>query len=501
MGGTLTDAASNAAESKLTPMRALRRLAPLCALALLVVAPTLASERPPNVLLLLAGDQRADTIGALGNRYIATENLNRLVSRGFSFRNAYVFGSKDNDVSASSRSMLHTGRIWLRDGEQGLSLPERLTAAGYQTFIAGRWHGDEDSLRKSYQRGRAIQTGETTAHLGLAVRELSDGALSSPKSTQAFSSELFADAAIELLKGVDASRPFFGFVGFTAPRDPRQPPPRYRNFYYENLPPLPENFLPQHPFDNGQLRARDESLAGWPRSPSVIRQQLAEYYGMVTHLDEQVGRVLAALETSRHADDTLVIYASDHGLALGSHGLLGKQSLYEHSVKTPLIVSGLGIERGTSDALVYLHDLVPTILDVAGADDSEEVDGNSLLPLWTGEENRLRDSVFLPFGRDMRALRTRQHKLIVYPSIGHRQLFDLSIDPQEMRDLASTPENVDLVMRLTSKLLQWQERSGDTLPLEADELANPFVDLSGTERTPDSRQPKWIVKKYYDQQP
>lgn len=463
--------------------------------------PVAAAERP-NVLLLLAGDQRADTVGALGNRHIATENLNRLASRGFSFRNAYVFGSSGTDVSTSSRSMLHSGRTWLNDSKKVPSLPQRLAAAGYQTFIAGRWHGDEQALVESYQRGRSLQIGDESGHVGLRVRDLENDTLTAARTTQTFSSELFADAAIQLLEEIDGDRPFFGYVSFSAPRDPREPPSRYRNFYYQNLPPLPENFLPQHPFDNGQLRTRDESLAGWPRSRSLVQQQLAEYYGMVTHLDEQVGRVLQALETSPHADDTLVIYAADHGLAMGSHGLLGKQNLYEHSVKAPLIVSGPGIERGTSDALVYLHDVVPTLLAIAGvAGDDEDLDGRSLAPLWRGEAKRLRDSVFLPFADDMRAVRTRQHKLIVYPRIGHRQLFDLTIDPHEMRDLAATPENVDLVMRLTSKLRQWQEETGDDLPLEASELANPFVDLSGTERTPDPWQPKWIVKKYYGESP
>ena len=320
--------------------RGLQRIV-VSVLAWAAAAPTLASERAPNVLLLLAGDQRADTIGALGNRHIATENLNRLASRGLSFRNAYVFGSRDADVSTSSRAMLHSGKTWLRTGDAGPSLPERLAAAGYQTFIAGRWHDDEASLLRSYQRGSAIELGDPSAHLGLSVRELEGDTLSAPRLSQTFSSELFADAAIELLREVDESKPFFGYVSFTAPRDPRQPPPRYRNFYYQNLPPLPENFLPQHPFDNGQLQSRDESLAGWPRSRSVVQQQLAEYYGMVTHLDEQVGRVLAALEVSPHADNTLVIFAADHGLALGSHGLLGKQSVYDHSAKTPLILSGL----------------------------------------------------------------------------------------------------------------------------------------------------------------
>jgi len=130
-------------------------------------------------------------------------------------------------------------------------------------------------------------------------------------------------------------------VAFTAPHDPRNPPEKYRRMYYRKaprqlVPAVPANFLPQHPFDNGMVKnIRDENLAAYPRTREVISDQLCEYYGLITHLDEQVGRVLAALEKGRPREDTLIIYAADHGLALGSHGLLGKQSLYEHSMKCP----------------------------------------------------------------------------------------------------------------------------------------------------------------------
>ena len=461
-------------------------------------------RRAPNILFLLADDQRADTIGAWGNRYIATENLNRLAARGFSFRNAYVFGSNSGAVCVPSRAMLHSGRYWTRapNDLKGVStLPERLGEAGYSTFITGKWHNEQEALLRSYQEGRSVYLGGMSNHARFEVQDLTDGQLSDGRETTTFSSELFADEAIGFLSAADRDQPFFAYVSFTAPHDPRQPPSKYRNFYYANLPPVPANFLPQHPFDNNNLILRDEALAAWPRSRSVVQQQLAEYYGMITHLDEQIGRVLAALEESPHAENTLVVFASDHGLALGSHGLLGKQSVYEHSVKAPLIVSGPGIKPGSSDALVYLHDLVPTLLSAAGLPLPAELDGKALQPLWTGATRRLRDSVFLPFKDDMRAIRLGQHKLIIYPRLGHRQLFDLSIDPDEMRDLAGTPENVDLVMKLTAKLRDWQTATGDTLPLESNTLMEPFRDLTGLPREPDAWQPKWIVKKYFGDLP
>ncbi len=455
----------------------------------------------PNFLFLLADDQRADTIGAWGNRSIATANLDRLTARGYSFRRAYVFGSNSGAVCVPSRAMLHSGKYWTRspnDLEGVETLPERLAAKGYETFITGKWHNGEEALLRAYQRGRAVYLGGMGDHENLEVQNLENGTLSPKAKAAKFSSETFADAAIRYLEGAPENEPFFAYVSFTAPHDPRQPPLRYRNFYYDNLPPLPKNFLPQHPFNNSNLVLRDENLAAWPRTTAVVQQQLAEYYGMITHLDEQIGRVLAALETSPHADNTVVVFASDHGLALGSHGLLGKQNVYEHSTNAPLIVSGPGIPRGRSEALVYLHDVVPTLLELAGADVPDDLDGLSLRPLWTGEKQRLRGSLLLPYTDSMRAIRTSQHKLIVYPRIGHRQLFDLLVDPDEMRDLAGTPENVDLVMRLMGRLRTLQKEAGDTLDLDAEPVDPPFLDLLGTPREPDRWQPRWIVKKYFE---
>ena len=114
------------------------------------------------------------------------------------------------------------------------------------------------------------------------------------------------------------------------------------------------------------MRIRDESLSGWPRDPATIQTQLAEYYALVEHLDSQVGRILERLDALGLADDTIVVYAADHGLALGSHGLLGKQSLYEHSMGTPVLLAGPGVPSGRSDALVYLFDLFPTVCGLGG---------------------------------------------------------------------------------------------------------------------------------------
>jgi len=230
----------------------------------------------------------------------------------------------------------------------------------------------------------------------------------------------------------------------------------------------------------------------------VIGDQLCEYYGLITHLDEQIGRILEALETSGHAEDTVIIYTADHGLALGSHGLLGKQSLYEHSMRSPLIISGPGIPAGRSTAaFTYLFDLFPTICALAGAKAPAGLAGRDLRPLWEDENARIRESVFLPFGDLMRSVRDERWKLIVYPPINHRQLFDLREDPHETRDLAAAPGHEPEVARLTALMRSWQEKVGDGQPLTRKEPKPKEVRFDDFERKPDQWQPAWIVEKYF----
>lgn len=458
-----------------------------------------------NVLFLFADDMRADTIAAHGNPHIKTPNLDRLVRRGFSFRGNYVFGGNNGAVCVPSRAMLMSGKTWFQIDAPTLKgeklLPEWLGEHGYVTFATGKWHNGQPSWLRAFQRGKNIMFGGMSDHTKVPVRDLGpDGKLTEQRTGEKFSSELFADSVIEFLNQQDGQQPFFAYVAFTAPHDPRQPPLAYREPYYRQLPPLPVNFLPQLPFDNGMVKdLRDENLAAWPRTPKTIRDQLAEYYGLITHLDEQIGRVLKTLEQSGQADNTLIIFAADNGLALGSHGLLGKQNVFEHSMRTPLIIAGPGVSRGkTTRAFTYLFDLFPTICDVLGVPPPPvELAGASLRPLWEGKKARVRDSVFLPFLNLQRAVRDERWKLIAYPRIGYLQLFDLQTDPHETKNLIDRPELAQHVQRLQALMKQWQSRVGDTLELPTKNLPPPRIDLTGTPRKPDQWQPEWIVKKYF----
>lgn len=461
-----------------------------------------------NVLLLFADDMRADTIAAHGNLYIRTPNLDRLVQSGFSFHAHYILGGNSGAVCVPSRAMLMTGKTWFQVQTATLRgaklLPQWLAEHGYVTFATGKWHNGQPSFLRAFGRGKNIMFGGMSDHTKVPVRDLGpDGRLTAERIGQKFSSELFADAVIEFLQTHDRARPFFAYVAFTAPHDPRQAPPGYIEPYYRRRPPLPPNFRPQFFLDPRTQQAdRDESLAPWPRTEAVIRDQLAEYYGLITHMDEQIGRILAALAQAGYADNTLVIFSADNGLALGSHGLLGKQNLFEHSMRVPLVIAGPGIPKGRATrALTYSFDLFPTLCDVLGLPAPDDLAGESLRPLWTGQRRRIRDSVFLAYLTTQRAVRDERWKLIAYPAVGHLQLFDLRRDPHETTNLVDQPRYAAHLARLQQLMAQWQAKLGDTVPLPKTNQPPPPLDLTGRPRKPDPCQPDWIVQKYFGQRP
>ncbi len=456
----------------------------------------------PNILFLLADDQRPDTVSAWGNPHIQTPNLDRLVAEGFSFRRAYCMGSDNGAVCVPSRAMLATGKAYTRltrdiAGER--TLGQVLGENGYTTFATGKWHNERPSWLRSFERGKTVYFGGMSDHSNVPIEELGpDGKLRGAGFSRRFSSALFADSVIEFLEGYDEPAPFFAYVAFTAPHDPRQPPKAYREMYYRSRPPLPPNFLPQHPFQNGHMTGRDEELGPWPRTIPVVSDQLAEYYGMVTHLDDQVGRILAALERTGKAEETYVFYAADHGLAIGSHGLLGKQNVYEHSMGTPLIVNGPDVPAGrSSDALAYLLDLFPTILRLAGVEPAADIDGRDLGPVWKGEKTGVRDTLFLGFKDLMKAVRDDRWKLIRYPQVDVTQLFDLAADPHETVNLAADPTQAERIERMTKTLAGWQRRIGDDDPLSVPNPQPKEIDMTGHKRNIDKWQPMWIVEKYW----
>ena len=468
------------------------------------------TDKRPNIIFLFADDQRADTIGAHGNVHIQTPNLDQLANNGFSFLRNYCAGSYSGAVCVASRSMLMTGRHWmsLPDGNKSSSwsdlplLPSQLESqANYQSFIIGKWHNGKETLRNAFSSGRSVYMGGMVDHTSFQVQDYIEGELGPKRDAGGFSSAVFADAAVEFIQGANEEQPFFLYLAFTAPHDTRNPPKAYREKYYEDRPPLPENFLPFHPFVNAPqvTQGRDEGLAPWPRTEEVVSDQLCEYYGLVTHLDEQVGRLLKALENSPHADNTIVIYTADHGLAMGSHGLLGKQNVYEQSMRSPLIISGPGIPKNkSSKAFTYIHDLYATICGFAGIQTPDGVEAKNLSLIMNGETNSVRDSVFLPFQDNQRAINDGSWKLHIYPKINHKLLFNIEEDPHETKNLAEHPEFYAQLERMSGLMDSWRLRLNDPYPLSVSNPAPKEPVYDNAKRTLDVWQPKWIRDKYFD---
>jgi arylsulfatase A-like enzyme len=431
----------------------------------------------PSVLFLIADDLRADAIGAFGNGDVRTPHIDRLVEQGFSFRAAYCMGARSSTVCAPSRGMLLSGKTLFHiplDAHDAVDadpiLPEVLRREGWTTFATGKWNNGREWFHRAFDRGDAIFHGAVGPHRELAVHHFDPSGRydDGERYTLAgFSSSAFADAALgffDWLDGQEAERPFFAWVAFTAPHDPRTPPAEYRALYDPDALALPANYAPVHPFDNGDLLARDELLASWPRLPEVVRAELADYYGLVTHMDAQIGRILAGLEERGRSERTLVVFCSDHGLSLGGHGLMGKQNLYEDAMRAPLVFAGPGVPQGSSEALVYLSDVFPTLCELAGVPIPQSVDGRSLVPVLDGRAAGVRDSLFTAYLDAQRAVRDERYKLIVYPEAGEAQLFDLERDPHELVDLAEHADHAERRGALLELLRAAQVEHGDPAP-------------------------------------
>jgi len=317
-------------------------------------------------------------------------------------------------------------------------LPTVFKAAGYATLHVGK-HGN--SFPPAHQAF--------------------DQTINIPQNAEG-ASQRSADAVIEFLKGHKADRPFFIYLAPPTPHDPRVAPKQFMDMYDPARLTLPKNFMAKHPFDNGELLVRDEKLAALPRQPEEMKRHLADYYACITCFDHHVGRILATLQETGRADDTVVVYSSDQGLAVGGrHGLMGKQNLYEH-FKSPLLIAGPGLAKGKSAALVYLHDLFPTLCDLAGSATPKEAEGLSLLPILKGDKPRVRAHLFAAYRDCQRMVRDERWKLIWYPKIDRYQLFDLSQDPWEIDDRSGKADDAEKLTALKKQLAQQQKLWGDS---------------------------------------
>ncbi len=433
----------------------------------------------PNILFMIADDHRFDAIAGMGDPTVQTPTLDSLMARGTTCRQTHIMGSLVGAVCVPSRAAVLTSANLFRSGGNQLNpdlavWPQVMRETGYHTFFSGKWHNDRQTFNNSFDDGATIFFGGMGNQYKVPIFDF-DPTGAYPKDARyigdTFSTTLFTDSAVQFVENYDQTDPFFLYLSFTSPHDPRTAPGEYATMYPPEDIPVPENFLPEHPFDNGEMRIRDEVLAEFPRTPEIVQQHIADYYGMITHMDVEMGRLLQTLEATGHLENTIVIYTADHGLAVGQHGLLGKQNLYNHSIRVPSIFAGPGVPVGqTVDALTYLHDLFPTVCDLTGADCPDTVEGHSLVPLMEGHVEKVYDTVFAAYKDIQRTVSDGRWKLIRYyvskdtgKGTDCIQLFDLQRDPWETKDLSDRPEYAEQIRALGADLKKWQHKTNDFL--------------------------------------
>ncbi len=455
------------------------------------------AKEKPNILFIFADDQSYETIAALGNDEVKTPNLDRLVASGTSFVNAYNMGGWNGAICVASRTMMNTGRmIWranaiepkLEDlSKRGESWAQLMKSQGYETYMTGKWHVKIDPA-KFYDHVAHERPGMPKATPEGYNRPVKGQVDVWSPFDQSFGgfweggkhwSEVLADDAEGFLgNAAKQDAPFFMYLAFNAPHDPRQSPKRFVDMYPQENIKVPLSYMPEYPFKDDigcSAKLRDEKLAPFPRTEYAVRVNRQEYYAIISHMDEQIGRILKALEATGKMDNTYIFFSADHGLACGNHGLIGKQNMYEHSLKPPMVIVGPNIpENEKRDAMVYLQDIMATSLDLAGVSKPKYVEFNSLLPLIKNpKKESAYETIYGAYLPDtQRMIRRNNLKLMVYPKARIVRLYDLNADPLELKDLAGDPSNWKIIKSLFGDLLKLQKQMDDKL-----DLAEVFPEL------------------------
>ncbi|MGB5497638.1 MAG: sulfatase-like hydrolase/transferase [Maribacter sp.] len=467
----------------------------------------------PNIVFIFADDMTYSAINALGNNEIQTPNLNRLVNNGTTFTNAYNMGAWNGAVCVASRAMIISGRSvwnanqfrahWIDGNEMDKTWGKLMESAGYETYMTGKWHVDAPAISvfqnvTNVRRGmpwdswghggkipainEMIKNGKSNEEIRAIGynRPLSENDTTWSPTDKKFGgfwvggkhwSEVLKDDAIGFIEQAKVKNdPFFMYLAFNAPHDPRQAPQEYLDMYPLEKLSLPKSWLPMYPYKDSIGNGpglRDEALAPFPRTEYATKKHIQEYYALISHLDEQIGSILNALEASGKAKNTYIIFTADHGLAMGRHGLLGKQSLFDHSIRAPFMIVGPNVPKGEKiDSDIYLQDAMATSLELAGVAKPEYVYFNSVMDLINGQRKKSHyEAVYGGYVKTQRMIRKDGYKLMVYPKLKKVLLFDMVNDPQEMNDLASDDEFHEKAKEMFHDLIQLQKKMNDSLDL------------------------------------
>ncbi|MEE2642784.1 MAG: sulfatase-like hydrolase/transferase [Planctomycetota bacterium] len=424
--------------------------------------------RRPNILFILTDDQAPFSLGAYGNTICNTPNIDRIARQGIRLDNAYHMGGFLGAVCTTSRHMIMTGRtLWhlprAKSREEVLASQDRSGLAG-KTFRNANIPDqlEESSLAAVFNRGgydtmRTCKRGNSYPAANQKFRTVHDA--TKRQSRDEAGSAWHADRVLEYLdarKKSGTEKPFLVYFGLSHPHDPRWADEKLLARYgavnqlelpaqpNPKSPPLPINYLPAHPFHHGHRGLRDEvSVQGVMenRDEVTIRNEKGREYACIENIDQQVGRVLEKLEQMGELDNTYVFFTADHGIAIGRHGLMGKQSLYEHSWRVPFLAMGPGIRPGsTAKGNIYLLDVLATLCDLAGVEVPATNEGKSMKPVLLGKVGSLRDVLYGCYcggtKPGMRSVRKGDWKLIKYETLDGQvketQLFHLAENPHEL---------------------------------------------------------------------
>jgi arylsulfatase A-like enzyme len=451
----------------------------------------ISKNEKPNILFIFADDQTYSSIHALGNKEIITPNLDKLANSGVTFTHTYNMGAWHGAVCVASRAMLNTGRfVWhIKDmaekgypgfKEGGMFWSQMMEKAGYDTYITGKWHvnfpadsifqnvshirpGMPPTVEEAYNRP---QTVKDSVWLPWDVKN--GGYWQGGKHW----SEVVGDDAVSFINlAQNSQNPFFMYVAFNAPHDPRQSPKEFVEMYPMEKILVPESFREMYPYKDSigcGPDLRDERLAPFPRTRYSVKVHRQEYYAIITHLDQQIGRIINHLKKTGMDKNTYILFSADHGLAVGNHGLIGKQNMYDHSMRVPCILVGPGIpENEKREMQVYLQDLMATSLELAEIEKPDYVEFNSLLPLISNASKKSPyPEIYGTYMNLQRMIRTDKYKLIVYPKAKVIRLYDVENDPLEINDLAQNPGYSEIVKNLLNRLENQQKTMNDTLNLK-----------------------------------
>lgn len=460
------------------------------------------AQEKPNVVLIFADDMNFSCMSNIGNDVVYTPNIDQLREEGMYFTHTFNQGGWNGAISAASRAMMNTGKyLWKAkkrvtqkefksDCKEGPVLwSQYMEKEGYKTYMSGKWHVPISSKEvfnvANHERGgmpKQTEEGYAFSNKNPKGRKFIQGQEDNwkPYDTRFggfweggthWSEVLREDALSYIEQASNENKPFFMYLAFNAAHDPRQSPKRCVDMYPPEKIAIPENFVPQYPYMNGigcGPWLRDEKLAPFPRTKYSVQVNRQEYYAIISHMDEQIGRIIDALKRSGKYDNTYIIFTADHGLAVGDHGFIGKQNMYDASMRVPMIIAGPGIKKGECNELIYLQDAMATALDIAGSSHVKDVDYQSLLNLAQGKKDSkaANEYVYGAYIDLQRMVRSQQYKMIMYPKINIVRLYDVQKDPNEMNDLAANPAYKKVADKLFKEFKKLQKETQDELDME-----------------------------------